>query len=59
MDNKLKKKSLCKWDRDDVKKNWNDLYDLMGKSKFMCEKCLRSSRLKGNLCKPEKLPKPA
>jgi len=59
MDKKLKKKSLCKWSKDDVKDNWSEMYDLVGKSKFMCERCLRSARLKGNLCKPEKLPKPA
>ena len=55
MDKKLKKKSLCKWSKEDAEKNRDDLYDLLGKSKFVCEKCLRSSKLKGNLCKPEKL----
>jgi hypothetical protein len=55
MDKKLKKKSLCKWGKDDAKKNWGELYDLLGKSKFVCGKCLRSSKLKGTLCKPEKL----
>lgn len=55
MDKKLKKKSLCKWARDDVKNNWEEFSELVGKSKFFCEKCLRSSRLKGTLCKPEKL----
>lgn len=55
MDKKLKKKSLCKWDKDDVKKNWNEMADLLGTSKFVCLRCLRSSKLKGTLCKPEKL----
>ena len=55
MDKNMKKKSLCKWGKDEVKKNWNEFYDLMGKSKFVCGKCLRSSKLKGTLCKPEKL----
>ncbi len=55
MDKKLKKKSLCKWGKGDVKNNWDELYDLLGKSKFVCGKCLRSSKLKGTLCKPEKL----
>lgn len=59
MEKKLKKKSFCKWSREDVKSNWDELYDLMGKSKFVCEKCLRSAKLKGNLCKPEKLVKSA
>lgn len=57
MDDKLKKKSFCKWDKDDLKNNWNEMGKLVGKSKYICEKCLRSSRLKGNLCKPEKLVK--
>ncbi len=55
MDKKLKKTSLCKWDKDDVKQNLNELVDLLGKSKFFCTRCLRSSKLKGTLCKPEKL----
>jgi hypothetical protein len=55
MDKKLKKKSLCKWGKDDTKKNWNELPDLLGRSKFVCEKCLRSSKLAGTLCKPVKL----
>jgi hypothetical protein len=52
MDKKLKKKSLCKWEKDEVKKNWGDLVELVQTSKFICGRCLRSSRLKGNLCKP-------
>ena len=59
MANNLKKKSLCKWDKDDVKANWDDMYSLVGKSKFICERCLRSASAKGMLCKPEKLSKPA
>ena len=55
MDKKLKKKSLCKWGKDDLKKNRDALADLLGTSKFVCSKCLRSSRLKGTLCKAEKL----
>ena len=55
MDKKLKKKSLCKWAKEDVKNNPEGLYELLSKSKYMCGKCLRSSRLKGTLCEPEKL----
>ena len=55
MDKKLKKKSLCKWDKDDVKKNWDELSGLLVQSKYVCGKCLRSSKLKGTLCKAEKL----
>lgn len=57
MDKKLKKKSLCKWSRADAQKNWSEMHDLLGSSKFVCERCLRSSRLKGTLCKPEKMVK--
>ncbi len=55
MDKKLKKKSLCKWSKEDAKKSWSEMHDLLGSAKFVCERCLRSSRLKGTLCKPEKL----
>ena len=55
MDKKLKKTSLCKWKRNDVKENREELFGLLAHSKYICEKCLRSSGLKGTLCKPEKL----
>ena len=58
MDKKLKKTSLCKWKKEDLEVNWQELHELLGKSKFVCARCLRSSRLKGTLCKPEKFPKP-
>ncbi|BBO86096.1 hypothetical protein [Desulfosarcina ovata] len=59
MDKKLKKKSLCKWDKSDAQESWAEFSGLVGKSKFVCGKCLRSAKLKGMLCKPEKLAKPA
>jgi hypothetical protein len=55
MDKKLKKKSLCKWGKDDARKNRDELHDLLGRSKFFCEKCLRSSKLEDTLCKPVRL----
>jgi hypothetical protein len=57
MNKKLKKKSLCKWGKSEIDKNWDALHDLLAESKYACRKCLRSSRLKGTLCKPEKLVK--
>ncbi len=33
MDKKLKKKSLCKWGKDDAKNNWDELYDPVGQVK--------------------------
>jgi hypothetical protein len=55
MDKKLKKKSLCKWGDKEAKKNWDELSDMLATSKYACQKCLRSSRLKNTLCKPTKL----
>jgi hypothetical protein len=55
MEKKLKKKSLCKWTKSDAKRNWEGLQDILATSRYVCQKCLRSSRLKGTLCKPKKL----
>ena len=55
MDKKLKSKSLCKWKREEVNKNSAELVAFLSHSKYFCERCLRSSRLRGTLCKPEKL----
>ena len=55
MEKKLKKKSLCKLDKSDANDNWAEIVDLVEKPKYLCERCLRAARLKGNLCKPRKL----
>jgi hypothetical protein len=34
MDKKLKKKSLCKWSKEDAKKNWEELYCTAGQIKI-------------------------
>lgn len=52
MEAKLKKKSFCKWDKKDIKKNINDIYDLTAKPKYVCQNCARVARLKSNVCKP-------
>lgn len=59
MGKKMKKTSLCKLSKEDVKEKWSDLVKLVENSAFMCEKCLRSARLEENLCKPEKMIKPS
>lgn len=57
MEKKLMKKSLCKWGKDDLKNNFDQMYDVVGKPKFICGKCARASRRKGTVCKPESLKK--
>lgn len=54
MNKKLKKKSFCKWDKSDIKKNIENIYELTSNPKYVCEKCARVSRLKANVCKPHK-----
>lgn len=54
MDKKLKKKSFCKWDKSDIKKNIQAIYELTASPKYLCEKCARVSKLKSNVCKPHK-----
>lgn len=50
----LKKKSFCKWEKGDIKKNIGKIYKLTANPKYVCEKCARVSRLKANVCKPYK-----
>ena len=52
MDDKLKKKSFCKWDKEDIKENIDLIYELTAKRKFVCQNCARVGRYKANLCKP-------
>jgi hypothetical protein len=57
MDKKLKKKSMCKWSKEELRKNFDEMYDIVGKPKYICGRCARATRLKGTVCKPEKLKK--
>jgi hypothetical protein len=52
MDDKLKKKSFCKWGKEDIKANIDVIYELTAKPKFVCQNCARVARRKSNLCKP-------
>ena len=54
MDKKLKTKTFCKWDKGDIKKNSDGIYELTANPKYFCEKCARVSKLKGSVCKPHK-----
>lgn len=54
MDKKLKKKSFCKWEKNDIKKNIMKIYEMTAEPKYVCEKCARVSKLKANVCKPHK-----
>lgn len=53
MDDNLKKKSFCKWDKEDIKENIGLIYELTAKRKFVCQNCARVARYKANLCKPK------
>jgi hypothetical protein len=53
MNDKLKKKSFCKWDKEDIKENIDLIYELTAKRKFACQNCARVARYKANLCKPK------
>jgi hypothetical protein len=52
MDSKLKKKSFCKWGKENIKKNMADVIDLTAQPKYVCQKCARVARRKANVCDP-------
>ena len=52
MNNKLKKKSFCKWGKENIKKNLADVIDLTTHPKYVCQKCARVARRKANVCDP-------
>lgn len=54
MKNKLKKKSFCKWEKNDIKENLEALYTLTANPTYVCEKCARVAKVKVNVCKPYK-----
>lgn len=57
MDDKLKKKSFCKWHKDDIQSNLETIRELTAKAKYVCTNCARVARHKANLCKPHKFEK--
>jgi hypothetical protein len=52
MSEKLKKKTFCKWGKEDIKDNIATLYALTRKPNFVCQNCARVAKQKVNLCKP-------
>jgi hypothetical protein len=52
MNEKLKKRSFCKWDKDDIKANIEKIQELTADPRFVCTNCARVARRKANLCKP-------
>jgi len=48
-------KTLCKWDKDDIKKNLKELKKLVSDPRYVCLKCGRAAAREGCLCKPEEL----
>jgi hypothetical protein len=54
MNKKLKEKTFCKWEKSDIKKNLEKIYELTSDPKYVCEKCARVSKLEANVCKPHK-----
>ncbi|MGD2016355.1 MAG: hypothetical protein PVH37_30490 [Desulfobacterales bacterium] len=41
-----KKKELCKWKQDDIKKNLDEFSDIVRSPKFVCVKCGRVANKK-------------
>jgi hypothetical protein len=49
-------KKLCKLAKDDAADtNFDEYAALVSKPRFICRKCGRAAKEKGNLCKPEKI----
>jgi len=48
-------KTLCKWNKDDIKDNWKELKKLVAEPRFVCRKCGRAAKKEEYLCKPEEL----
>ncbi len=48
-------KRMCKWDKDKIKKNFEEFQDSVGNADFACLKCGRAATDKQKLCKPKKI----
>ncbi|MDX1617070.1 MAG: hypothetical protein R3300_22385 [Candidatus Promineifilaceae bacterium] len=49
------KKSLCKWDKSDIRDDFEKLAKIVGKPKYACRDCARAARKKKYLCEPRRL----
>ncbi|MBJ6727500.1 hypothetical protein [Geomesophilobacter sediminis] len=48
-------KTLCKWDKDDIKDDFKELKKLVAEPRYVCRKCARAAKTDKVLCKPEEL----
>ena len=49
-------KTLCKWKKREIHRDFETLIPLVDKPKFICKDCLRLANKKEHLCKGSKLP---
>jgi hypothetical protein len=50
-----KKKTLCEWDKDELKERIKEYKKLVRDAAFVCRKCGRAANDSALLCKPVKL----
>lgn len=48
-------KKMCKWDKEKIKRNFQDFSKAVGSADYACVKCGRAAASRKALCKPEKL----
>lgn len=48
-------KTLCKWEKNDIKENLKELKKIVAEPRFVCRKCARAAKREEHLCKPEPL----
>lgn len=58
MSDKLKKKTFCKWGKENIKANMALIYELTASPRYVCENCARVAGQKVNLCSPHKFQRP-
>lgn len=49
------KKTICEWNKDEIKNDLDKLKAIVTPPKFICRKCGRVAKESDYLCKPEKL----
>jgi len=52
---KLRKKSLCKLNKDDISNHLNEISELIKEPEFICTKCARAASTENMLCKPVRI----
>lgn len=55
MGRSVKDKKLCKLERKDIEKDFNNFKKIVGDPKYICKKCVRTSSSEDNLCKAKKI----